>query len=137
LPPDVPDISEELLLGRTLLEQGHLGAAQRVLVGVCQRNPENAEAFGRLCDILRRKGDGVRARIIGDYAQDLREGSGLEPEAPSQGLKTPTMPPSWKPPSVAGASQSAEVVPRAGAVTPLIELLTPPSESLASSDEII
>jgi tetratricopeptide (TPR) repeat protein len=73
LAPDVPDISEEILLGRTLLEQGHLGTAQRVLVKVCQANPENAEAIRGLADLLRRRGDDSRARIMGDYAKDLSD----------------------------------------------------------------
>jgi tetratricopeptide (TPR) repeat protein len=73
LAPDVPDISQEILLGRTLLEQGHLGTAQRVLVKICQDHPENAEAFRGLSELLRRKGDDARARIVGDYAKDLRD----------------------------------------------------------------
>ncbi|MGA9654199.1 MAG: tetratricopeptide repeat protein, partial [Polyangia bacterium] len=70
--PDVPDIGEDLLLGRTLLEQGHLSTAQRVLVKLCQQHPENAEAFRGLGDVLHRKGDETRARIISEYAADLR-----------------------------------------------------------------
>jgi len=55
LSPDVPEITEELLLGRTLIEQGHLGTAQRVLVKLCRQHPDNAEAFRGLGDVLHRK----------------------------------------------------------------------------------
>lgn len=95
MPSDAPDISEEILLGRTLLEQGHLSTAQRVLVKVCQENPENAEAFRGLGDVLRRKGDEARARIIGEYAHDLntpeRPGPKTPPPAPRRG--EPVVPP--------------------------------------------
>jgi thioredoxin-like negative regulator of GroEL len=88
LPPDVSDISEELLLGRALIEQGHLGTAQRVLVKLCQQHPDNAEAFGGLGDALRRKGDESRARIIGEYAEDLRASDAAGARTPLSGAWT-------------------------------------------------
>jgi tetratricopeptide (TPR) repeat protein len=141
LPPDVPDISEELVLGRTLLEQGHLGTAQRVLVKVCQKNPENAEAFRGLSEVLRRKGDPVRARVIGDYAQDLREGGGLK--SPSGGAKASPMPKPGKPPPVPPASQPTTPARGVGSPakpdTPGVEFITPepgtPSAELISVEE--
>ena len=137
MPPDVPDISEELLLGRTLLEQGHLGTAQRVLLKVCQQHPENAEAFGGLGDALRRKGDEVRARIIGDYAEDLRTpeaaGHGTPPiearPAETRGAQRPAAAhPARKPPPVPVVSRAEMVTPRAEMVTPRVEIVTPQAE---------
>ena len=43
-----------------------------MLLKVCQQQPDNAEAFRGLGEVLHRKGDEVRARIIGEYAEDLR-----------------------------------------------------------------
>ena len=114
MPPDVPDISEELLLGRTLIEQGHLGTAQRVLVKLCQQHPDNAEGFRGLGDVLHRKGDETRARIIVEYAEDL-----LAPVAPK---------PTQKPPPVPVASRADAVTPRADLVTPEAEPVTPQAQ---------
>jgi tetratricopeptide (TPR) repeat protein len=111
LSPDVPDISEELLLGRTLIEQGHLGTAQRVLVKLCQQHPDNAEAFRGLGDVLHRKGDETRARIMVGYAEDLRA-----PVAPK---------PTQKPPPVPAASRAEAVTPRAELVAPQATPVTP------------
>lgn len=102
MPPDLPDISEEILLGRTLLEQGHLSTAQRVLVKVCQQHPDNAEAFRGLGEVLRRKGDAPRARVIGDYAQDLNAAAAPGPKTPLPEAR-PTAP---VPPPVAPATSA-------------------------------
>ncbi len=93
LAPEAPDISQEILLGRTLLEQGHLGTAQRVLVKICQAHPDNAEAMRGLSELLRRKGDEARARIMGDYAKDLSE-------PPPQNRHVTPAKPEAKPPAV-------------------------------------
>jgi len=138
LPPDVPDISEDLLLGRTLLEQGHLGTAQRVLVKLCRQHPDNAEAFRGLGDVLRRKGDEVRARIIGAYAEDLRAPApGAYPPTPwsearpvePKGAQVPGgQKPGWHPAPVLVVSQAELATPRVEIVTPLVELITPEVE---------
>jgi hypothetical protein len=131
LPPDVPDISEDLLLGRTLLEQGHASTAQRVLVRLCQQHPDNAEAFRGLGDVLHRKGDETRARIISEYATDL-----LAPE-----LRTPrpTPLPEARPVEAGGGEKPAVQAParkpplvasRSEFVTPLVDLFTPPVDSV-------
>jgi tetratricopeptide (TPR) repeat protein len=65
------DIAEEVELGRTLLVQGHLETAQRVLVKVCQEQPECAEAFRVLGMVLGKRGDDRRARPLLDYADEL------------------------------------------------------------------
>jgi Tfp pilus assembly protein PilF len=65
------DIAEEVELGRTLLAQGHLETAQRVLVKVCQAQPEHAEAFRMLASVLSKRGDERRARPLVDYADEL------------------------------------------------------------------
>lgn len=103
--PDVPDISEEILLGRTLLEQGHLGTAQRILVKICQAHPENAEAIRGLSDLLRRRGDETRARIMGDYAKDLHDPPPKDRHttpAPAKADAKPRLPP---PPLAAGKTK--------------------------------
>jgi tetratricopeptide (TPR) repeat protein len=107
LSPDVPEITEELLLGRTLIEQGHLGTAQRVLVKLCRQHPDNAEAFRGLGDVLHRKGDETRARIVVDYAEDL-----LAPVAPK---------PTQKPPPVPLTARAEALAARADLVTPQVE----------------
>lgn len=126
MPPDVPDISEDLLLGRTLLEQGHLSTAQRVLVKLCQQHPDNAEAFRGLGDVLHRKGDETRARIISEYAADLHIPDAktprptplpeMRPVAASAAPAPAALPPVRKPPLVA---------PRSEFVTPLVDPFTP------------
>jgi tetratricopeptide (TPR) repeat protein len=65
------DIAEEVELGRTLLVQGHLETAQRVLVKVCQEQPECAEAFRVLGMVLGKRGDDRRARPLLEYADEL------------------------------------------------------------------
>jgi tetratricopeptide (TPR) repeat protein len=142
LPPDVPDISEDLLLGRTLLEQGHLSTAQRVLVKLCQQHPGNAEALRGLGDVLHRKGDETRARIISEYAADLRV---RDPRTPSPsprpvpgarpfeagGTQVPAVQtPGRKPPPVPVASRAEFVTPLVEPITPQVELVTPEIASL-------
>ena len=124
LPPHVSDISEELLLGRALIEQGHLGTAQRVLVRLCQQHPDNAEAFGGLGDALRRKGDQLRARIIGEYAEDLRASAaeGARTPSPGRAARVSKIPAA---PQAARMPPPAPVASRAELVTPRVELLAP------------
>jgi tetratricopeptide (TPR) repeat protein len=70
---------EELDLGRTLLTQGHLETAQRVLISVCQSNEECIEAFRLLAILLNRKGDSARARTLFEYAELLEAQPGSSP----------------------------------------------------------
>ena len=65
------DIAEEVELGRTLLGQGHVDTAQRVLLKVCQGQPECAAAFRALAEVLRRRGDSGRAHSLVEYADEL------------------------------------------------------------------
>jgi len=65
------DIAEEVELGRTLLLQGHLETAQRVLLKVCQEQPDHADAFRILAMVLGKRGDDRRARPLLEYAEDL------------------------------------------------------------------
>jgi tetratricopeptide (TPR) repeat protein len=65
------EIAEEVELGRTLLGQGHLDTAQRVLVKVCREQPECAEAFRVLSKVLSKRGDDKRARPLLEYADEL------------------------------------------------------------------
>ncbi len=65
------EISEEVELGRTLLVQGHLETAQRVLLKLCQAQPECAEAFRVLSLVLSKQGDEQRAQPLMDYANEL------------------------------------------------------------------
>ena len=138
MPPDVPDISEDLLLGRTLLEQGHLSTAQRVLVKLCQQHPGNSEAFRGLGDLLHRKGDETRARIITEYAADLGVHDAKTPRptplpqtrpAQAGADRTPTaQTPARKPPLVASRSEF---------VTPLVDPYTPPVDSVTPSPDLV
>ncbi len=66
-----PDIVEEVELGRTLLIQGHLETSQRVLLRLCQAEPECAEAFRLLSLVLSKRGDEKRAQPLMDYANEL------------------------------------------------------------------
>ena len=135
MPPDVPDISEEILLGRTLLEQGHLSTAQRVLVKVCQQHPDNAEAFRGLGDVLHRKRDEVRARIVSEYAEDLRTLESAMPTpkpaarpAEDKGSQVSAHKPGRKPPPVPVAPRAEPVTPQGELVTPRVEPVTPQAE---------
>jgi len=65
------EIAEEVELGRTLLVQGHLETAQRVLVKVCRAQPEFAEAFRVLSMVLSKRGDDRRAKPLLEYADEL------------------------------------------------------------------
>jgi Tfp pilus assembly protein PilF len=65
------EIAEEVELGRTLLIQGHLETAQRVLLQVCQAQPECAEAFRVLGLVLSKRGDEKRADKLMDWANEL------------------------------------------------------------------
>lgn len=137
----LPDITEEVLLGRTLLEQGHLGTAQRVLVRACQQNPNHAEALRCLGELLTRRGDQSRARTILDYAEDLAsapaESSGVllptPPPLPPGVLvarteRAPHVPPPVPPPLPTGAlASSATLLPLAGA-TALPSPIAPPAK---------
>ncbi len=112
---ELPDITEEVLLGRTLLEQGHLGTAQRVLVQACQRNPDHAEALRCLGELLHRKGDETRARALTDYAEELA----IAPEPPA----VPKAPQASPPP--------VPLVPGTARATPPHPLATAASVSCA------
>src|SRR5450759_404972 len=65
------EIAEEVELGRTLLIQGHLDTAQRVLLKLCQARPDSAEAFRVLSLVLSKQGDERRAQPLMDYANEL------------------------------------------------------------------
>jgi tetratricopeptide (TPR) repeat protein len=69
------DKVEEVELARTLLAQGHLETAQKVLLKVCQEQPDLPQAFRTLAQVLERRGDGKRARILVEYAAELDGGS--------------------------------------------------------------
>jgi hypothetical protein len=134
--PDVPDIGEDLLLGRTLLEQGHLSTAQRVLVKLCQQHPENAEAFRGLGDVLHRKGDETRARIISEYAADLRVPDPRTPLPEGQSVgPVPAQAPGRQPPPVPGAQRADPVTPQVDLITPQAEFVTPEIEPVTAPAE--
>jgi tetratricopeptide (TPR) repeat protein len=65
------EIAEEVELGRTLLIQGHLDTAQRVLLKLCQEQPDCAEAFRVLGLVLSKRGDEQRAQPLMEYANEL------------------------------------------------------------------
>ena len=65
------DIVEEVELGRTLLSQGHLETARKVLLKVCQAQPESSRALRALAEVLQKRGDGNRAGALVAYADEL------------------------------------------------------------------
>jgi len=65
------EITEEVELGRTLLLQGHVETAQRVLLKLCQAHPQRAEPFRALGLVLSKRGDERRAQLLLEYASDL------------------------------------------------------------------
>ena len=121
-----------------MLEQGHLSTAQRVLVKLCQQHPGNSEAFRGLGDLLHRKGDETRARIITEYAADLGVHDAKTPRptplpqtrpAQAGADRTPTaQTPARKPPLVASRSEF---------VTPLVDPYTPPVDSVTPSPDLV
>lgn len=66
-----PDNVEEVEVARTLLAQGQLDTAQRLLLRVCREQTELAPAFRTLGQLLQRRGDARRARVLIDYADEL------------------------------------------------------------------
>jgi tetratricopeptide (TPR) repeat protein len=129
LAPDVPDIGEDLLLGRTLLEQGHLSTAQRVLVKLCQQHPNNSEAFRGLGDVLHRKGDETRARIIAEYAADLGVHDAKTPRPTPLPETRPTQAGARQGPTGQAAARNPPAS-RSEFVTPLVDPFTPPVDSV-------
>jgi tetratricopeptide (TPR) repeat protein len=85
-----PDIAEEVELGQTLLAQGHLETAQRVLLKVCQAQPESSQAFRALAQVLEKRGDGKRARVLVEYADELDATKTAEIRAPIDELSSGT-----------------------------------------------
>jgi tetratricopeptide (TPR) repeat protein len=84
------DITEEVELGRTLLSQGHLETAQRVLVRVCQEQPDSAQAFRVLAEVLEKRGDGKRAGALVEYADELDAGGTDEIRVPAERVPAET-----------------------------------------------
>jgi len=138
------DIAEEVELGRTLLVQGHLDTAQRVLLKICQSNPECAEAFRVLAMVLSKRGDDRRARPLVDYAEELdvqrtRESSTPLEDVPSdaetlqnrlamQATTQPTAAPKPAEPSVA-ARPPVVSEPALNVLTPRAPISAPPASA--------
>jgi len=78
------DIIEEVELGRTLLLQGHLDTAQKVLVKLCQEQPECSEAFRVLAMVLFKRGDDRRGQPLLEYADELDVQQIFEPTSPGE-----------------------------------------------------
>jgi tetratricopeptide (TPR) repeat protein len=76
------DIVEEVELGRTLLSQGHLETAQKVLLKVCQAQPESSRALRALAEVLQSRGDDKRAGVLVEYADELDGGKTAEIRTP-------------------------------------------------------
>lgn len=121
-----------------MLEQGHLSTAQRVLLRLCQQHPDNAEAFRGLGDVLHRKGDETRARIISEYATDLL--------APEPRTPRPTPLPEARPVEAGGGEKPAVQAParkpplvasRSEFVTPLVDPFTPPVDSVTPRPNLV
>ncbi len=115
-------MAEEVELGRTLLGQGHIDTAQRVLLRVCQGQPECAAAFRALAEVLLRRGDGGRAHFLAEYADELDGTSTGGPAAPlpdvpsdeethQHRLGLRAVPPSVVPPSVVESGVAPEPTP--------------------------
>jgi tetratricopeptide (TPR) repeat protein len=120
------EITEEVELGRTLLVQGHLETAQRVLLKLCQAQPECAEAFRVLSLVLSKKGDEQRARPLMDYANEIdaqppSEISAHVGDSPSDAVtkrnRLPASPPARPAPSPRAPDQPARTAPAAPAAS--------------------
>lgn len=127
------DNVEEVELARTLLTQGHLETAQKVLLKVCQERPELAKAFRVLAEVLERRGDDRRARILLDYADELDghktleiRGTGEDAASAAEARpQAPKMSVAAGPPSVVHVAERLVAPPSMG--TGADSLLTLPS----------
>lgn len=132
------DNVEEVELARTLLAQGHLETAQKVLLKVCQERPELSRAFRVLAEILDQRGDSRRARTLLDYADELdghktSEIRGTAEDSPAESeprAQPPKIPVAALPPSVVHVAERLVAPPSMG--TGADSLLTLPSPQSSS-----
>lgn len=120
------DITEEVELGRTLLAQGHLETAQRVLVKVCQTQPDSAQALRLLVEVLEKRGDNRRARTLADYADELDAPKPPEIRAPLEELSSEAQ------------TRQTRLTPRTGFRPPVVRrtpdrLATPPAPAAVTA----
>jgi len=144
------DIAEEVELGRTLLVQGHLETAQRVLVKVCQEQPDCAEAFRVLGMVLGKRGDDRRARPLLEYADELDAQRTREIPAPLDDVPSDAdtkrnrlamraaVPPKvlTKPAGAAGPTASAPVAQEPIRTAPTVPVLAPSAQILSASTPV-
>jgi tetratricopeptide (TPR) repeat protein len=141
------DNIEEVELGRALLSQGHLETAQKVLLKVCQEQPDLAQAFRVLAEILDRRGDGRRARTLAEYADELEgrrtsEIRGTGDDVPSEAearQDRPASPAAGAPPAVAKIHERLVAPPSMGTAAegpltlPSLQSQNPAASSRASA----
>lgn len=135
------DNVEEVELARTLLAQGHLETAQKVLLKVCQEKPELSKAFRVLADVLEQRGDGRRARTLLDYADELdghktSEIRGAAEEAPAESgprVLPPKIPVAARPPAVVHVAERLVAPPSMGTGADSLLTLPSPQSPSASS----
>jgi tetratricopeptide (TPR) repeat protein len=135
------DNVEEVELARTLLAQGHLETAQKVLLKVCQESPELSKAFRVLADVLEQRGDGNRARTLLDYAEELdghktSEIRGAAEDAPAESgprMLPPKIPVAARPPAVVHVAERLVAPPSMGTGADSLLTLPSPQRPSASS----
>ena len=138
------EIAEEVELGRTLLIQGHLETAQRVLLQLCQAQPECAEAFRVLGLVLSKRGDDRRAEPLMEYANELDAQPTSEipshvddvpSDAETKRNRLPAPPPARPAPTPVAASEPAIAAfqpPPPPAIEPPPARVAPPAPPVSS-----
>lgn len=139
------DNVEEVELARTLLAQGHLETAQKVLLKVCQERPESAKALRILAEVLEQRGDGRRARTLLDYAEELDGHKTAEIRGASEDVsaendsrpRPPKVPVAAQPPSVVHVAERLVAPPSMGTgADSLLTLPSPRNVGSSSSDQL-
>jgi tetratricopeptide (TPR) repeat protein len=121
------DIAEEVELGRTLLSQGHLETAQRVLLKVCQSQPEASPAFRLLAEVLKKRGDSKRARTLVDYADELDVPKTVEIRGPLEELPSDAETPQTRVRTQAGFRPPKVLKVPEKPPAPPAQIVTPPA----------
>jgi tetratricopeptide (TPR) repeat protein len=64
-------VTGQVALGRALLDRGRLREAQETLIAAAKANPDHGDAFRWLGEVVIKRDDLPRARILLEYAEDL------------------------------------------------------------------
>jgi tetratricopeptide (TPR) repeat protein len=64
-------VTGQVALGRALFHRGRLRESQEVLIGAAKANPDHGDAFRWLGEVVIKRGELPRARVLLEYAEEL------------------------------------------------------------------